>query len=420
MSDQQPQSGGETPYRTLLNEFKTRLIGDPAEGQKKSPTFSITINAKNQAQFVLYTNIEGDRGGGNVRAKATVHTVFLFLNTIKRAIAAPGAFSETFKNDDKVWMRDKWSERPMWIMDITIEREAGDNDIKLKVKTYNRPELVFYFRPSNFHQVVGGDGQLLSNRECADLYAEGYVEKVKSVMVPLLQDYQVRYYANPGKPTKDDSKSSLVVGSIANNPRLTVFTNVIGDEDNKGMIFGKIDTHTYYAMTQLLKKAADAQPGYRVGIKNFAPVERDKPWGEKQQESTAIVGKDNGGMVYLAIKDAVPTRPIIQFQLNIEPTWSVLVNGSAKSPQDISAEMARSDSELLTLAIGKHLVDHYTPPDMSQWAGKRNGNNQQRGNNGNQNRSYPNQNQRPQQQQSQPASQPAVQPPMDFDDSIPF
>lgn len=387
MSDNNQQNGERAPAkRTILSEFKTRLIGRPVDGAKKSPTFAFSINEKNEVSITVYSNIEGDRGNGLIKGKGDIGVLFMVTTLIRAAIATNGPFRRVIKHEDHVFMRGQRSERPMWIFDLIIQRDSGDSDVRLILKSYNRPDLEFYFRPTDYHRLYDGEGRELNSKEIADSYAIGYCEMLEDLASDLLNDYQIRLYAETTQKTVEGRQPSMVWGSIANNPRGTVFTNVEADQHiNKGMIAAKIDPPTFYMFCELMGQAVTAPPGWRRGIKNYGHQKSQGGGrGEKVHETTLCVGKNEEGVIYIAVLDQDKSRPNLQFILDSHRRFAVLDgNEQPLARSRVTSLMAASYKKVFGRAVAKHLNAHYTPPDPSTWQNNQQGGNRQGGWNNN-------------------------------------
>lgn len=363
--------------RNILSEYKTRLIGRPVDGAKKAPTFAFTINDKNDVSIKAYSNIEGDRGNGMISGRGDISVLFMITALVRAAVSCKGAFKRTVKHEDHSFIRGQRSERPMWQFDLMVVRDAGDADVRLVLKSYNRADLEFFFRPSDYHRIVDGNGQELSTAELADGYALGWCEMVEDLASDLLKDYQVRFYTETNQPTVEGRPPSLVFGSIANNPRATVFTNIEADQHhNKGMIPGKIDAPVFYTYCQLIGQAVSAPAGWRRGIKNYGngPKQQNGRWGEKVHETTMVVGKNEEGVIYIAVLDQDRSRPNLQFALAPHRRYTVLdENGNVMTADRASALMAIAYKGVLERSVAKHLNSNYVQPDTSQWTGNRQG-----------------------------------------------
>lgn len=380
------QNGDRQPARrTILSEFKTRLIGRPVDGAKKSPTLAFVINDRNDVSLKAYSNIEGDRGNGMISGKGDITVLFMITTLIRAAVSTKGPFKRTIKHEDHVFMRGQRSDKPMWQFDLHIVRESGESDIKLVLSSYKRPDLEFYFRPTDYHHVVDGQGQQLSTAELCEGYALGYCEMMEKLAGDLLKDFQLRMYTETDQRCVEGRKPSLVLGSIANNPRFTVFTGIEADQhNNKGMIPGKIDAPVLYMFCELVGQAAQAQPGWRRGIKNFGQSrDNNGRRGEKMHESTLTVGKDDNGVVYIALLSQDRSRPNLQFFLDPHRRFQLMdEQGQPMSRNRTSALMAIVMKHVMGITVAKHLNANYTPPDPSTWQNGGGNNYGNRGGNG--------------------------------------
>lgn len=364
------------PQRTfnLLSEFKTRLIGVPAPGASKEPNLGFTVNAKGYINLNVFTNIDGDRAKGKIQAKADPEMVMVLRELIKAAAAAKGGFKRTLVHTDiipigydKELNKPKMSEKPMEVMRLVIEKVAGDNDIRLVVKTYKRPDLEFPFRPMDWHRLVdNATGEELPVGEIAALYAEGYADRLRDMVIGSLpDDYQLRYYTKPDQETVDNKASNLIISSIANNPRVTLFGNVASDQHNDGgRIYGRIDFGTMWAFAAKLQTAYRLEPGRTIGWKNYgAGKDANGRRGERKHETTLVIGKDTNGVIFQALVSAEPGRPNIKFPFELGRTWSLLdENDQPMSADKVSILVAIASAPLIQTIVTRHLIANYTPP----------------------------------------------------------
>lgn len=382
----QGQGDRQPGRRTILSEFKTRLIGRPVDGAKKSPTLAFVINDRNDVSLKAYSNIEGDRGNGMISGKGDITVLFMITTLIRAAVSSKGPFKRTIKHEDHIFMRGQRSEKPMWQFDLHVVRESGESDIKLVLSSFKRPDLEFYFRPTDYHRIVDGEGQELGTAELCEAFALGYCEMIEELAGDLLKDFQLRLYTTTDQRTVEGRPPSLVLGSIANNPRFTVFTNVENDQhNNKGMIPGKIDAPILYTFCELVGQAAMAAPGWRRGIKNYGQQRtNDGRRGEKTHESTLTVGKDENGLVYIALLSQDRSRPNLQFFLDPHRRFQLLdETGNVMGRNRTTALMAMVMQKVMAITVTKHLNANYTPPDPSQWQNGGNGGGWNKGGNSN-------------------------------------
>jgi len=124
-------------------------------------------------------------------------------------------------------------------------------------------------------------------------------------------------------------------------------------------------------------QAVTAPPGWRRGIKNYGHQRGNNGQrGEKVHETTLCVGKNEEGVIYIAVLDQDKSRPNLQFILDSHRRFNVLdENDQPLARARVTSLMAASYKRVFGRAVAKHLNAHYTPPDPSTWQN----NNQQGG-----------------------------------------
>lgn len=419
MSEQQ-----NAPTTTIMSEWRMRLIGAPLDSAPKPPTLGIAATAKGYVNLTCYTNLpkpNSDKYPDKVTAKFSYELCFVLAQLIRAAVASKNGFRRVLRNTDYIYFgRDKKSEKPMHVCDVAVVKEAGDQDVYLEIKSYKRPDIRFPFRPMDFHEFVDEQRLNYSVAETARVYALGYANRLEEFAIDNLPaNYSYRMYAKPKQPTIDDKSSGLVIGSIANNPRFTVFTNVISDEiNNRGMIFGKIDVGTMWAYCEKLREAYKLAPGTTIGWKNYGRPEGadGRRSNDKIHESTIVIGKNEAGVIFTATVSTEQNRPNIMFPFELHHTWELLdENDTPVGPEKTSVVVSMAAAEMLPMLVAREMTAKYEAPVYNPEKG--------RAMTPSARQSYD----RPQQQQQSSYQQPAApaapsvtEPPLDFDTDIPF
>lgn len=176
-------------------------------------------------------------------------------------------------------------------------------------------------------------------------------------------------------PVPDSKRpASLGISTFANNPCLTVYTNIEGDA-NKGTIRANVDTFTLMAVVSALADVLDTKPNtegkYEVSYR--IPAKRKKPgggWGDLIVESWIHVARDPDGRVYLAITDGVATSIKFYFgpsdfhnewQFNGKPIDGV------KLGEIYANAWGRTLSEMVTQVL---VINYEEPPQPTDYANK--------------------------------------------------
>jgi uncharacterized membrane protein YgcG len=186
-------------------------------------------------------------------------------------------------------------------------------------------------------------------------------------------------------PSDPNKKSSLIWGFYANNPRLTVWTNEPNDTD---AISANLDTPTFFAFIELLRKAIDAEPGYKDKIEN-----KNYTWFNKKRSDTPsvvsdlIVGKDKDGVIGLCIVQR--DRPRIRFNFGVNEFHQFIHgDGTPYTPAEMSTIYAKAYLRILDGMYNHMAIVNYEPPkpreqnDGGNNRGGQGGGNYQRNNGG--------------------------------------
>lgn len=163
-------------------------------------------------------------------------------------------------------------------------------------------------------------------------------------------------------PGHTGRQATLIWGVFANNPRLTVYTGDPADNSEKngnGRISANLDTPTFYAFIEMLKRiVASKIPSVRKIInKNFA-WENGKRAEEATNVSDLVVGKDNENGIWIGV--FADNRPEVKFYLG-PSEWHHLCNedNTPISKAEASELYALGYCNLLSNMVSEVLVKEY-------------------------------------------------------------
>jgi len=161
-----------------------------------------------------------------------------------------------------------------------------------------------------------------------------------------------------GDETGDDTnrKAKLIFSFRDGNPRITVYTGVVGKE---GVISFPSDHPTMVTIMNLLKDVANGQPGVKFSIDSLTFVyENDKPTTNKRIVSTLHIGKSNQGLVYFSV--IMEAKPKLVFTLKSSPFHAFRdKDKNLLSEESISSKMALGLADLI-LGIVSNIIVNYT------------------------------------------------------------
>lgn len=184
-------------------------------------------------------------------------------------------------------------------------------------------------------------------------------------------------------PTAQGKRSSLSMNVIANNPRITVYTNDPNDANNNyGKITANLNLPVFGIYLEMLQQAVDfvptpEKPEFKtiIGNKNFI-----FPGGQRSKEPVPVselhVGKNKEGVVWVAVLDkSGKDRPRIQFPFTVsnfhDLRWG---DGTALTPAEVSVLAARSHLRIWRDVMYQLVVNEYVEPPKKEFNGNGGGN----------------------------------------------
>jgi hypothetical protein len=187
----------------------------------------------------------------------------------------------------------------------------------------------------------------------------------------------------PADPSK---KSSLIWGFHANNPRLTVYTNVPDDQGadkGYGKISANLDMPVFFGFLHLLNQtiAHVGEIKNKIENKNFI-----FPGGKRSERPVVVselwVGKDADGVVWLSV--TAKDRPKIKFTFGTSDFHKfVHGDGTPFTDGEMSVAFASGYVNILEKMMTNMAVSHYVEPvKKDNGGGKGNWNNNQNQNRG--------------------------------------
>lgn len=181
MSQQQYK---RTPLpKNALSEVKLRLSAEPVNGSKRRPTLSVDV-ARNQPRLSVYTNVEGDKNNGSVRAAMDTVTFFSFLQGIQDAIDAPGEYKELIENSNHTFFQGKRSAEPELVSKTHICKDK-DGCIFISVTDGKVTPVKFFFGSAQYHNFFVA-GQPMSKEACSVRHAKAWLRLMQNLLPAVL------------------------------------------------------------------------------------------------------------------------------------------------------------------------------------------------------------------------------------------
>lgn len=153
-------------------------------------------------------------------------------------------------------------------------------------------------------------------------------------------------------------KPALKVDINKNNVSLTCYPGNKNSEGRTESIRAGMDAITFYSVLAGLRKAIDAEPGFRLGFKCMTPRKRRE--GEtgmpKALGATVLVGKDQQGHVYISVVRKDP--PHVKFIFR-PSEWHEIANAQNEPMplQEVSQIYAAGWADLMQEMVANALND---------------------------------------------------------------
>ena len=181
---------------------------------------------------------------------------------------------------------------------------------------------------------------------------------------------------NMSARNQDGKFASLQWGLFANNPRITVYTNVESDQStNYGKISANMDTPAFFAFLNLLRQAIEFVPGTN-GQEEFKASIQNKnfifPGGKRSEkpvvQSELFVGKDKEGVVWMGVM--ANDRPKIKFNFQLSD-FHLLRHGTGETYSAAEASKVAADAywTILSEMIAHMQVSHWEEPVAKEGGG---------------------------------------------------
>lgn len=188
-----PQFQAPPRAKNALDEYKLRLSCPPVQGAQKPGSFAISLVANNP-RFDVYTNVPNDKNNGNIRAAMDMPTFYMVLAAMEDALTLEDSQVLKIQNLNHTFFEGKRSEQPKLISTTCVGRDK-EGCLFIAVVAKDRPYLKFNLLPTNYHVMLGVDGNPLDKRAASNYFLRGYREMLKNMMAAVA----VKEYVEPVK-----------------------------------------------------------------------------------------------------------------------------------------------------------------------------------------------------------------------------
>lgn len=166
--------------RNVLDEFKLRMSCPPVQGGTRPGSLAVSL-VKNQPHIDVYTNVPNDKNNGNIRAAMDMPTFYMLLELMENVVTLDPEQCYKVPNKNHTFFEGKRSDEPKLISTTIVGRDK-DGVAFIAVVAKDRPYLKFNFLPTNYHAVIGLDGQQMSPRDTSTYMLKGWIEQYRNFM----------------------------------------------------------------------------------------------------------------------------------------------------------------------------------------------------------------------------------------------
>ena len=185
--------------KNALDEYKLRLSGPTLtdQGAKFPGALAVSV-VKNQIHLDVYTNVPNDKNNGNIRAAMDHLTFGAFLELFDAVLKSGPDTAYKIVNKNHTFFEGKRSEEPR-VVSTTILGRDKEGVMFIALVAKDRPYLKFDFLGTNYHAIMGPDGQPLSKAEASNFFARGWRRTINN----LTGGVAVAEYVAPEPKNKD-------------------------------------------------------------------------------------------------------------------------------------------------------------------------------------------------------------------------
>lgn len=176
--------------QTILSDYTTKLVAPPVDGGKRSPTLAVGYdNRKNRLEFVVYSNVEGDKDNGRIIGVINnLHDLMAVTEAVEIAHSMPSDWKPRWEIKATRFVGGKPSDGPLLDNQVFVGKEE-DGRIYLAVTSWDkaRPAIKFHFGPQSSTRAA----TLMAGISPADqsrLYASGWAKSVRQIVTKLMTD----------------------------------------------------------------------------------------------------------------------------------------------------------------------------------------------------------------------------------------
>ncbi len=164
------------PQRKTIYLNRLSLYGQATDGGQ-APRLYWGIFDGNP-RIIVRTNVKEDaeKNFGQIIAPIDAFTAGVIAGILQECASAEPGWRQKISNKS-TWLNGQSFDTPTHINDIIIGKDS-EGVMYISVHEDNRPNIRFFFGPSQWHTLVKADGTPVSKAELSCIYAKGYANVV--------------------------------------------------------------------------------------------------------------------------------------------------------------------------------------------------------------------------------------------------
>lgn len=177
MSDETNTQEEKKDTRKTIHINRLSLYGPTLEGSNRASRLYWSVFDGNPRITVRTNHPDDEKNNyGQISAPIDCFTMGAIAGLLRQAVKEQPGWREKITNKS-TWHNGQKFDAPTRINDIIIGKD-NEGSIYISVHEDNRPNIRFFFGPSQWHSLVKSDGTPVSKQELSCLYAQSYAEIV--------------------------------------------------------------------------------------------------------------------------------------------------------------------------------------------------------------------------------------------------
>lgn len=182
--------------KNALDSRKLNLTAPCPTAPGKTSAFTVGVFTQEKfgepfVRFTVFTRDpedQGERNGyGKIQADLEPDHWYAFLEKLERVARGPIGTEDKYKWEVKgiTFFGGKRSDTPQVKAEIHFGKDA-DGMVWIGLMLPNRPRIQFKFGVSDFYNLVHKTGEQVSEAECSELFALGWIRRTRDMIPPFL------------------------------------------------------------------------------------------------------------------------------------------------------------------------------------------------------------------------------------------